>query len=225
MKLLAIETSSARASIVVAAGERLLERWIDSPRDQAAELLPAIDALLGESGLRLAALDGLAFGRGPGSFTGVRIAAAIAQGLALATDVPLLPVSSLAALAARAWREGVAEPAVLTCVDAHMGEVYWAVYRRSDGLPGAPGGEHLGSPATVAAPEGTPWGGVGSGFRAHAAPLEPLARGAARVLPDLEPTARDLLPLAAADLAAGRITPPAEALPTYLRGEDAWRRR
>lgn len=220
-----METSSERATIVLAANGALLERRIESARGQAEQLLPLIDELLREAGITLRALDGIAFGRGPGSFTGARIAAAIAQGLALATGVPLLPVSSLAALAAGAWRETGERAPVLVCVDAHMGEVYWALYRLEGGLPAAPEGEHLGRPEAVPAPVDPRWLAAGSGFAAHAAALGPLAGRAVHALPELLPAARDLLPLAAADLAAGRATPPAAALPTYLRGEDAWRRQ
>ena len=225
MKLLAIETSGERASIVLASGERLYERQIESARGQAEQILPLIDELLGEGELTLRALDGIAFSRGPGSFTGVRIAAAIAQGLALGTGLPLLPVSSLAALAQAAWRQGGVSLPVLVCVDAHMGEVYWAIYRPEGGLPVAAGGERLTAPGAVTAPDEPRWLAAGSGFRAHAASLAPLAGSAAEVLAELKPSGRDLLPLAAADLEAGRVTAPADALPTYLRGDDAWRRR
>lgn len=225
MKLLAIETSGARASIVLASGERLLERRIESARGQAEQILPLIDELLREGALALRELDGIAFSRGPGSFTGVRIAAAIAQGLALGTGLSLLPVSSLAALAQAAWRQTGTGLPVLVCVDAHMGEVYWAHYRQDKGLPAAAAGEHLTAPGAVSAPSEARWIAAGSGFRAHTESLAPLAAGASEVLAELAPSGRDLLPLAVADLAAGRVTAPADALPTYLRGDDAWRRR
>src|SRR5690606_17685116 len=147
---------------------------------QQSLVLPLVDELLGEAGLALRKLDGVAFGRGPGSFTGLRIAAAVAQGLGLGAGLPLLPVSSLAALAQRAWREGGAE-AALTCVDAHMGEVYWAAYAIEDGVAVARRDERLGPPEAVEPPAGGAWAAVGNGFAAHAAALAPVAARAERV--------------------------------------------
>ncbi|HEX6999961.1 MAG TPA: tRNA (adenosine(37)-N6)-threonylcarbamoyltransferase complex dimerization subunit type 1 TsaB [Gammaproteobacteria bacterium] len=224
MKLLAIELSSAVGSVALAVDGRVTERAIHSPRAQQSLVLPLVDELLGETGLELAGLDGVAFGRGPGSFTGLRIAAAVAQGFGLAAALPLLPVSSLAALAQRAWREGGAE-AALTCVDAHMGEVYWAAYAIEDGVAVLRGEERLGPPASVEPPADGAWHAVGDGFAAHAEALAAVAARAARVRPDLLPAARDLLPQAERDLAAGRHTPPEEALPVYLRGAGAWGKR
>ncbi|HEY8521801.1 MAG TPA: tRNA (adenosine(37)-N6)-threonylcarbamoyltransferase complex dimerization subunit type 1 TsaB [Gammaproteobacteria bacterium] len=224
MKLLAIELSSAVGSVALAVDGRVAERTIHSPRAQQALVLPLVDELLREAGLEPRALDAVAFGRGPGSFTGLRIAAAVAQGLGLAARLPLLPVSSLAALAQRAWREGGVE-AALTCVDAHMGEVYWAAYAIEDGVAAPRGEERLGPPEAVEPPAGGAWAAVGDGFAAHAAALAAVTARASRVWQDLRPAARDLLPRAERDLAAGRHTPPEEALPVYLRGAGAWGKR
>jgi tRNA threonylcarbamoyladenosine biosynthesis protein TsaB len=154
----------------------------------------------------------------------LRVAAAIAQGLGLASDRPLLAVSSLEALAGRAWREHAITHA-LTCVDARMGEVYWAEYRVEGGLAVCLGGERLGSPATVEVPSPRPFGAVGDGFLAYAEALAVVVAPAEQVLAALVPSARDLLPRARIDLVAGRGLAPSAAQPVYLRGAAAWKQR
>jgi tRNA threonylcarbamoyladenosine biosynthesis protein TsaB len=124
MNLLAFETSCGWARWPSEGG--VLVRELGSPREQTERLLATTDELLAAAGIDLKTLDGIAFGRGPGSFTGLRVSAAVAQGLGAASGVPLLPVSSLLCLAERAWHEAPFERA-LVCVDAHMGEVYWAI--------------------------------------------------------------------------------------------------
>lgn len=223
MKLLGLETSSRVGSVALAVDGRIETREIPTPREQTERLLALVDELLGAAGLGVANLDGVAFGRGPGSFTGLRIAAAVAQGLAASSSLPLLPVSSLLCLAQRAWRsEGVAR--ALVCVDAHMGEVYSGEFEARDGAARAAGDERLGAPAELAAPRRAPWVAVGDGFAAHREALARVLAGAARVLADLEPSAEDLFPAAAEALAAGRVARPRDALPVYLREHTAWRR-
>lgn len=236
--LLALETSSPVGTVALACGGTLVERSIPTPRQQTERLLPLVAELLAEAGLAPADLDAIVFGRGPGSFTGIRIAAALAQGLALAADRPVVAVSSLAALAQRAAREhGAAR--VLACVDARMDEVYWGRYAapasaRPDAAGEAwaaalavepEGEERLGPPEDVTAPDSGPWFAAGGGWGRYAARLAPLAARAEGAAPGLLPCARDLLPRAAAELAAGRLLAPEQARPVYLRSESAWRRR
>jgi tRNA threonylcarbamoyladenosine biosynthesis protein TsaB len=222
-RLLALETSGDIGSVALLCGETISERTIASPREQTATVLPHVHALLAEAGLSLRELDAIAFGRGPGSFTGLRVATAIAQGFGLALDLPLLPVSSLAAIAQGCWREhGIGR--CLVCVDARMGEVYWARYAIEDGLARLEGDESLTAPDVVAAAWSGPWIAAGSGFAAYPAELTALAECATRWVADAGAAARDLLPLALDDLAAGRIPPLEAALPAYLRRADAWRR-
>lgn len=224
MNLLAFETSGRVGSVALETQRGVELREIATPREQTERLLALTDELLAAAGIALEALHGIAFGRGPGSFTGLRVSAAVAQGLGAATGVPLLPVSSLLCLAERAFREHGCERALVS-IDAHMGEVYSAFAERRGGAVEIVGGERLSAPADVAAPPpGPAWCAVGSGFAAHAAVLAAVARGAAQVLPELEPSAADLLPQAKRDLEAGRITAPAAALPVYLREHTAWRR-
>jgi tRNA threonylcarbamoyladenosine biosynthesis protein TsaB len=223
MNLLGIETSSPTGSVALATPAGVLVREIATPREQTERLLGLTDELLAAAGLDLQQLNGIAFGRGPGSFTGLRVCVGVAQGLSAASGIPLLPVSSLLCLAQRAWREHGCER-VLVCVDAHMGEVYSAVAeRRGDELLIA-GDERLCAPADVAPPSGQAWYAAGSGFAAHAAALQAVAQAAAGVFPALTPSAVDLFPQAERDLAAGRATAATAALPVYLRGSTAWRR-
>jgi tRNA threonylcarbamoyladenosine biosynthesis protein TsaB len=223
MNLLGLETSAAIGSVALATKSGVLVREIPSPREQTDGLLKLTDELLAEAGIRLADLAGVAFGRGPGSFTGLRVSAAVAQGLSAASGVPVLPVSSLLCLAERAAREHGCERA-LVCVDAHMGEVYWAETERRGEVVGIVGSERLCRPEDVVLPHGSSWWAVGNGFASHADALAAAAKAAARVLPGLTPSAIDLFPQARRDLDAGRAVAAAAALPVYLRGDTAWKR-
>jgi len=223
VNLLAFETSSTLGSVALETAAGLSIRELGAPREQTERLLSITDELLAAAGIELRSLDGIAFGRGPGSFTGLRVSVAVAQGLGLASGVPLLPVSSLLCLAEHAWHEARCERA-LVCVDAHMGEVYWAhAALRGDEVE-IVGDERLGAPADVAAPEASPWCAVGNGFAVYSDALAGVTRAAAKVLPELKPWAAALLPRAKRALEAGRATPPAAALPVYLREQTAWRR-
>lgn len=224
MKALALETSSTAGSVAICDGERVIERPIDAPREQARLILGVVDALLDEAGLKLPALDAVVVSRGPGSFTGLRMAAGVAQGLAMAAGLPVVGVSSLAGLAQAAWRE-VGTERVLVLVDARMGEVYAGEFAIRGGLAVAMGGaERLMRPAAVEPPGGA-WTGVGDGFAAYAELLEGPIREARAVLDGLKPRARDLLPLAAADFERGLASKPQTLTPVYLRGRDAWSSR
>ena len=223
MNLLAFETSSTLGSVALETAAGLSVRELGIPREQTERLLSVIDELLAAAGIELRGLDGIAFGRGPGSFTGLRVSVAVAQGLGAASGVPLLPVSSLLCLAERAWQEARCERA-LVCVDAHMGEVYWATAELRGDAVEIVGDERLGAPADVAPPAASPWCAVGNGFATYADALAGVTRAAVKVLPELKPGAAALLPRAKRDLKAGRATPPAAALPVYLREQTAWRR-
>lgn len=223
MKLLAIETSSAVGSLALLDGTAVFEREIATPREQSESVLPMVRELVAEARLPLGSLDAIAFGRGPGSFSGIRLAAAVTQGLALSHGLSIIAVSSLAAAAQRAWREHGSTRS-LVCVDARMGEVYSALFRVVEGLAEHDGPERLGAPATLPCPPGDSWVAVGNGFGAHPDELAAQIAQAAAVHGACLPTARDLLPRASRDCAAGRVGPAVSALPVYLRDESAWRR-
>ncbi len=225
MNLLGIETSGTIGSVAVRTAAGVLVREIATPREQTERVLTLVDELLSAAGTPLEALDGIAFGRGPGSFTGLRVSTAVAQGLSAATGLPVLPVSSLLCLAERAWREGGWQRC-LVCIDAHMGEVYSAESVRRDGIVQIVGPERLSTPADVAPLAGADWAAVGSGFATPGPGQEltaPLA-AAAHVLAALQPSAQDLFPQAERELAAGRGVDAVAALPVYLREQTAWRR-
>ncbi|HKK04149.1 MAG TPA: tRNA (adenosine(37)-N6)-threonylcarbamoyltransferase complex dimerization subunit type 1 TsaB [Gammaproteobacteria bacterium] len=221
MNILALDTASRACSVALAAGGGLYERVEETPRRHAAMLLPMAEACLAEAGLTLAELDAVAFGRGPGSFTGLRIAASVAQGVGYGAGLPVVPVSNLAACAVAAWRKH-GWSRVLTAFDARMDELYAAPYRvGEDGLAVAAGDEVLVGPDKLEAPAGAGWQGAGSGFAAWPAVAGRL--GLATVDAALEPRARDLLGLAADAVARGEAVSAEQALPVYLRERVAWR--
>lgn len=234
MKLLALDTASAQCSVALLDDGHLLSRAVATAREHAQLLLPMVDAVLAEAGTRLGALDGIAFGRGPGSFTGVRIAAAVTQGLAAGADLPVLPVSDLRALAEQA-REHVAggqaaarQGWVLACMDARMGELYWGAFQVTGAEVGdAAGGEQLSSPASLRVRLGSILpaqagleGGAGMGLSAYPDLAAELGLGGPGALAQAEPHARHIARLAAADLASGaRWLDAAAAQPVYLRDQ------
>ena len=220
MNLLALDTATEACSAALYHDGSVTARYVIAPRDHTRLVLPMIEGLLGDAGLAPCDLDALAFGRGPGSFTGVRIATSVVQGIALGADLPVVGVSSLAAIAQRAWREHHAR-SVLACLDARMSEVYWGVYRvDAGGVMQPEGDEHLSAPASVEVANGL--FAAGPGWDAYAE----LARHDAPGGSDhgLLPHAQDMLTLALPVLAAGAAVAAHAALPTYLRDEVAWKK-
>ena len=225
-RLLAIETSSAVCSAALSVDGLIEERHALAPRQHAALILPMIESLLIEAGLRLDELDAIAFACGPGSFTGVRIAASVTQGLAFAAGLPVVPVSTLAALAQGGKRES-GMPQVLAALDARKSEVYWGAYRQcGDHELELIGAENVCAPDQVVAPTEGDWVAVGSGWLAHGDALAArVGDCVVRVLPDLEPRARDVVLLAAEGFRQGRTVPVAGAVPVYLRNNVADEKR
>lgn len=223
MKLLALDTATEACSAALLRDGALTMRYEVPGRGHAERLLPMVDELLAAAGLKVRDLDAIAFGRGPGAFTGVRIAVGVAQGLALAADLPLVPVSDLAALARLALDRGEA-PRALACLDARMGEVYWAeaIARDDGGIDLL--GEHLARPEAVAPrQDGGPLVGAGHGFAAHPSLAAALGARLVACHPGLLPRAAEVARLGALEAAAGRVVDPAAAVPTYLRDDVATR--
>lgn len=232
MKILALDTATEMCSAALWIDGALRSESRESARDHAQLILGMIDRLLADASLRLAALDGIAFGRGPGSFTGVRLAAAVTQGLAFAADLPVVPVSSLRALALQGSELAPGSDLVLCCMDARMGEVYTALYAVAADAEHI-GAEPIGAEA-VLPPSQVGWPlqtdarvvGIGRGFSAYPSLRDlPLMPTAWTALADRAlPRAQDIARLAAVDLQAGRAVPAAQALPVYLRNNVVTRR-
>lgn len=224
--VLAIETATEACSAALLAGDDVFHKFQHQPQQQARLILPMVDALLAEAGLAPDRLDAVAFGCGPGSFTGLRIAAAVTQGIAVVGDLPVLPVSTLAAIAQGVYRRH-GEARVLAAIDARMQEVYWGIYRlNGQGLMTLQEQEHVLPPSQVPAPsdqEG--WCGAGSGWLAHADVLRSRMAGQGcavnRVYEDVWPDAVDVLTLALPLYEAGKGLQAAQAIPTYLRDKVA----
>ncbi|UAW97701.1 tRNA (adenosine(37)-N6)-threonylcarbamoyltransferase complex dimerization subunit type 1 TsaB [Halopseudomonas nanhaiensis] len=215
--LLAIDTATEACSAALLVGDRVFHRFEVIPRLHAQRLLPMVDELLIESGVTLQEIDALVFGRGPGAFTGVRIATGMVQGLAFSAGKPVIPVSNLAALAQRGWREHGAE-AVCAAIDARMDEVYWGCFRLIDGVMQAVSGERVCAPEQVAAPDGfEPQLGCGTGWSYVDRLAVQVPASAADMLPD----ARDLIDLALPAWHAGETVDAADAQPIYLRDQVA----
>ncbi len=223
MKILALETSTSQCSVALLTADGILERSQMAVRAHAELILPMLESLLAEAGLSLTQLDALAFGRGPGGFTGVRVATAVVQGLAFGAERPVVPVSDLMALAAGAHRR-YGPKKILVCMDARMGQVYWCAYTAEaadDFTACMP--EALGAPESVQLPDSEPCFGAGSGFNVYKDVLTAHLRSAldgqdAALLP----TARDVALLARLLLARGQAVSADAALPVYLRDRVAW---
>lgn len=220
MYLIAIETSTDACSAALLSEQGIIDRFEMAPRLHAQRILPMLDALLAQAGIKAAQLDAIAFARGPGAFTGVRIAAGVAQGLALATERPVIAVSTLAAMAQEAM-QCADKPQVMAALDARMSEVYWGCYQRDaqgDAVLVMP--ERVIGPAQVPLPPGEPWYGVGSGWSAYEALLQArlgsLVQG---VDPALVPKAHYVAQLALRDFNAGGGVPAERAEPVYLRDQ------
>ncbi|MBS0394921.1 MAG: tRNA (adenosine(37)-N6)-threonylcarbamoyltransferase complex dimerization subunit type 1 TsaB [Proteobacteria bacterium] len=228
MRLLALDTATEACSAALLVDGALATREAIIGRGHAEQILPMIDALLAEAGIGLAALDAIAFGRGPGAFTGVRIAVGIAQGLAYGAGLPTVPVSDLAALGAqalaRATREALPATEALVALDARMGEVY-AARVRPDPLLGVTLTEERLAPPTAVfllpAGEGTARVAAGHGFSAYPELASRMAPLVGAVWPELLPRAAEVATLGAQALRAGRIVPPEAAEPVYLRDDVA----
>jgi len=218
--LLAVETATSACSAALFVDGTIQERHALAPRQHAALILPMIESLLVEADLQTGQLDAVVFGQGPGSFTGVRIAASVVQGIAYGAGLPVVAVSTLATLALGAMEES-GEAQVMAALDARMAEVYWGVYTRSeDGLPVLQGTECVAAPDTVPLPPPGRWVGAGSGWESYAeALMKHSGERVVRVLPDLEPRARDLVRLGAAAFERGQTVQAELALPVYLRDQ------
>ena len=226
MRILAIDTATEACSAALWNDGNTCAHFELCPREHTQRILPIVQDILTQGGVSLTDLDALAFGRGPGSFTGVRIGIGIAQGLALGAELPMIGVSTLVTMAQGAWRKQGASR-VLAAIDARMGEVYWAEYQRD-----AQGVWHGEATEAVLKPEAVQqrlselegeWATVGTGWAAW----PDMTQGANVTLSDgdvLLPEAEDMLPIACQLLEQGKTVAVDKAEPVYLRNEVAWKK-
>jgi len=216
--LLALDTATEACSVALLHEGRVLSHYEVIPRLHAQKLLPMIQQVLAQAGIAPGAVDAIAFGRGPGAFTGVRIAIGVVQGLAFALDRPVLGVSNLAALAQGAWRRH-GEARVAAAIDARMDEVYWGCYQQQAGEMRLCGTEAVLPPHAVQLPadnlEG--WYGAGTGWGyADRLAVKPRQFDALAL-----PHAEDVLALATFGWARGEAVAADQAQPVYLRDNVA----
>ena len=217
VNLVALETSTEYCSLAVSRGAQVFERSFHAGQKHSELALPVLRELLVEAGLEMPAVEGIVYGAGPGSFTGLRIACGIAQGLALARNLPVAGICTLLALA-----EDSGAGKVIACLDARMGEVYHAAYRRSDGKWMELYAPALYKPENVPPLEGDGWIGCGSGFGVHGAALARCYGGSlSRVDAGAVPNAAAMLRLALLVFAAGQGADAAAAAPLYVRDKVA----
>ena len=225
-RILALDTATEACSVALndttangGKGE-VQEIYEVIPRQHSQRLLPMIDELLAAQGVSRSQIDAIAFGRGPGAFTGVRIATGVAQGLAWALDCLVAPVSTLAALAQQAHREQGATQA-LSAIDARMDEVYWGVFAEKDGLMIPVQDEVVCAPELTAKNMPEDWQGNATGVGSGWIYRDRMDVMLTHEMADTFPHAADIAVLAAPILAAGDGVPPAQALPVYLRDNVA----
>ncbi len=221
--ILILDTATENCSAALFHQGQLYQVAAEAPREHSQRILPMVEGLLTQAQIGLKQVDVIGFGRGPGSFTGIRIGIAMVQGLALGAEKPVLPLSNLAALAQGAIDQGATQ--VLCAIDARMGEVYFGHYQAVDGLARLVGEEQVIAPAAIQqqldAIE-TTTAAVGTGFDAYPELLaNPLLQFDARYR---LPTAAMLLPLARAAWQAGEAIAIEEAEPVYLRNEVTWQK-
>ncbi|TOI49458.1 tRNA (adenosine(37)-N6)-threonylcarbamoyltransferase complex dimerization subunit type 1 TsaB [Vibrio parahaemolyticus] len=225
-KILAIDTATENCSVALLVNDQVISRSEVAPRDHTKKVLPMVDEVLKEAGLTLQDLDALAFGRGPGSFTGVRIGIGIAQGLAFGAELPMIGVSTLAAMAQVSYRlHGATDVAV--AIDARMSEVYWARYSRQEN------GEWMGvdeecviPPARLAEEaqvDSKTWTTAGTGWSAYQEELASLPFNTADS-EVLYPDSQDIVILAKQELEKGNTVPVEESSPVYLRDNVTWKK-
>ena len=224
MKILALDTATEVCSVALLIGERLLVRELPPGPGHSGHILELVHSVLTEGAVRLRELDCIAFGRGPGGFTGVRLAASVTQGLAYGAGLTVVPVSDLLAVAQQALDLAPTASSVLVCNDARMQEVYWTCATRGpSGLAMAVERERVGAPDTVqlSAKLPLPVLGAGRGFAAWPAIQQRLDDQLAAVHAELLPRAREILRLAVPEWLAGHGVAPEQALPVYLRDDVA----
>ena len=222
MQILAIDTATEACSVALLIDGACQEIFEIIPRRHTERVLPMVDELLKSAGISLSQLDAIAFDSGPGSFTGVRVGTSVAQGLAFSTDIPLIPISSLAALAQLAFREENKET-VLSAIDARMNEVYWGCFELESGLMKSVTTEKV-SPVDSIECDGN-WHCIGSGIDSFQMELESSKNVTIRSISrGCFPHAQDIAVLAASRYKKNEIFKAEDAVPSYIRNEVTWKK-
>lgn len=217
-KILAIDASSEACSVALLNNNEIVDRYDVVPRKHTELILPMVDEVLAEAGLSLSQLDAIAFNRGPGSFTGVRVSTSVAQGLAYAVDLPVIPVSGLATVAQGAWRSKQ-HGNVIVMLDARMEEVYWAYYQITDNCMKLVGEEHVSPAGNISKPGEADWIAVGSGVNVYNKEIQEWV-GNSNIKLNMDsqyPQARDVAELARMEFVTGNAVTAMQAQPVYIR--------
>ncbi|MEG3767288.1 tRNA (adenosine(37)-N6)-threonylcarbamoyltransferase complex dimerization subunit type 1 TsaB [Alteromonas sp. 14N.309.X.WAT.G.H12] len=219
MKLLAIDTATEACSVAVMVSDAPFCRFEICPQQHSQRLLPMVDEVLTQAQIKIGDLDGLIYGRGPGSFTGVRIATGMIQGLALGTGLPVAGISTLAAMAQQVMDETDAK-LVVSAIDARMGEVYFAQYQNEKGIAVEVGEECVCAPEVAAERLPASFVPAGTGWAAYPA-LSSKITGLASVL---YPSAEAMLKLGHQKFEQGDVTSVDGIQPVYLRDKVTWKK-
>ncbi|MFI3185213.1 MAG: tRNA (adenosine(37)-N6)-threonylcarbamoyltransferase complex dimerization subunit type 1 TsaB [Methylococcaceae bacterium] len=221
MKLLAVETSTEACSAALFIDGKVSERYELAPKEHTKLILPMIASLMAEAGLKPQQLDALAFSRGPGSFTGVRISTGVIQGIALGADLPVVPVSTLAAIA-QDFFDNNDDNVAYVAMDARMSEIFWGVYRRdAQGYAELIGDEAVTPTEQIEFPELTGVG-IGSGWGVYPQELMTRLTGlVSRYQADRLPRAGAIARLGARGFEQGMAVAVEQAMPVYLRDKVA----
>lgn len=231
MKILAIDTATEACSAALyvegeAVSNKITASYQLAPREHSRLILKMVDKLLADANVTVSELDAIAFGRGPGSFMGLRIAAGVVQGIAFAYDIPVIPISTLKAIALRAFAETQNEH-ILVAIDARMDEVYWAAYYLRGQQWLLDGEEQVISPDKIHLPailklKDESWVGAGTGWSSYADRLLSDSDFTLHtMLAECLPSAEDMVAMAVDEFKAGNLVSAAEAIPVYLRNDVA----
>jgi len=221
-KILALDASSEACSAALLIDNEIIERSDVVPRKHTELLLPMVDAVLAEAGIRLNQLDALAFNRGPGSFTGVRVSTSVAQGLAYAIDLPVIPISGLTAVAQGAWRL-TQQDNILVLLDARMGEVYWAYFQQQQSIMKLSSDEQVSTVSQITKSDTDNWLAVGSGINVYNQEvMDWIEDSSIKINTELDlelayPQARDVAELAKTEFELGNTVNAIDAQPIYIR--------
>lgn len=222
MKILAIDAATEACSVALKVDDQVISKFEIAPQQHSQKLLPFVDEVLAEAGIKLGQLDAIAYGQGPGSFTGVRIGVSVTQGLAFGADLPVVGISNLAIMAQQAIAQHNSEK-VVAAIDARMSEVYFAVYENQHGLASLSSQEIVKKPELLEAADNLNTAtAVGTGWQTYAEILQD--KFGCQSSEILLPNAEFMLPLVQAELAAGKGKNAEFAQPNYVRDEVSWQK-